>query len=80
MKFTEVKEMPKGRTSPKALDVYFEEFMRMDVKIAKVDFTEHKYVSPEVAARTLYTSAKRRGYPIDVHKRDGEVYFVRKDM
>lgn len=80
MKFTRVNEMPKGRTSPRSLDKYFEEFMRMDVKVVKVDFTDHKYASLNNAARTLKVSATRRGYPIDVHNRDGQIYFVRTDM
>ena len=80
MKFTQVNAVPKGRTSPKSLDKYFEEFMRMDVKVVKVDFTDHKYKSPNIAARTLQVSAERRGYPINVHNRDGEIYFVRTDM
>lgn len=80
MKFTPVNEVPKPRTSCKVLDVYFEEFMRMNVKIVKVDFTEHKYKDSHIAARTLKESAQRRGYPIDVHASNGEVYFVRRDM
>jgi hypothetical protein len=80
MKFTPVNEMPKSRTSCKVLDAYFKEFMCMNVKIVKVDFTDHKYRDEHTAVRTLKESAQRRGYPIDVHARDGEVYFVRRDM
>ena len=79
MKFTAVKELPSTRKY-NPLDVYFKEFMAMNVKIAKVDFEDREYTSLKTAQSTLYNSARNRGYPITVAVRNNEIYFVRRDM
>lgn len=79
MKFTVVEELP-NKKEYNPLGNYLKEFMRMNVKIARVDLNEHEYATPSVAARTLSTSIKRRALPIKAHERDGEVYLVRTDM
>lgn len=79
MKFTAVKELPKARKY-NPLDVYFKEFMAMNVRIAKVDFEGKGYKTIKTAQSTLYNSAKKRGYPITIVARGDELYFVRRDM
>jgi hypothetical protein len=81
MKFVEVKEVPnmlRGRRY--RLTNYWEEFMKMNVKVVKVDLSEHEYSSIKVARTTFIASIKRGGYPIDVALRKNEVYLVRRDM
>lgn len=80
MKFTVDEEPTKRRTKCKKLRNIFEEFMRMNVKAAKYEFTENEYKSVSSAGGNLYKGARRWGYPIDVVRRGGEIYFVRKDM
>lgn len=79
MKFVEVKELP-GRRKYNPLDVYFKDFMAMNIKIAKVDFEGNGYKSMKTAQSTLYNSAKKRGYPITIVVRNNEIYFIRRDM
>jgi hypothetical protein len=80
MKFVKVDEVPKKRYSRKGLCNYWEEFMRMDVKIVKVELSKHDYASPRIAQSTFVSSIKKYGYPIDVMNRNGEIYLVRRDM
>ena len=81
MKFVPVNEVPKSRLGGKyQLKHYLDEFMKMNVKIVKVDLHEHEYKHPKYAHSGLSTSVKRFGYPIDVHMRNNEIYLVRRDM
>lgn len=79
MKFVEVKEVPDQKKYHE-LKSKWEEFMAMNVKVAKVDLDEEEYKSPEVAARTMMLSIKRFGFPITVTRRRNEIYLIRRDM
>ncbi len=58
----------------------FDEFIALNVKVARVDLDEEDYKSPTVAANVLRIAAKRWAVPIRVVLSEGKVYFVRKDM
>ena len=79
MKFVEVKEVP-GVKKYNPLKSKWEEFMAMNVEVAKVDLDIDEYRSVEVARATMATSVKRLGYPITVTRRQNEIYLIRRDM
>lgn len=56
------------------------EFMNMGIKTAVVRFDEHEYKDNKSCHTSLYRSAKRHAFPIDVVMRNGEIYLVRRDM
>ena len=80
MNFVVVERMPERRRPKKSLKNRFDEFMNMNVKLAKVDLTENDYKSVKVGYGVLHTAAKHYGYPIEVHLRDGKLYFERRDI
>ena len=79
MKFVEVKEVP-GMRKYHPLKNKWDEFMAMNVKVAKVDLSEHDYKSAAVAHSVMSISIKRFGYPITVTRRGDEIYLIRRDM
>lgn len=79
MKFVEVKEVP-GVRQDNLLKSKWVEFMAMNVKVAKVDLSEHEYKSATVAQSVMSVSIKRFGYPITVTRRGDELYLIRRDM
>ena len=79
MKFVEVKELP-GRTIKKDLVAYVEEFMSMNVKIAKVDFNDREYRSARSAYSSFHKTSHRLGYPISIRMISNELFLVRNDM
>lgn len=80
MKFTVVEELPKKRKEYNRLGNYLEEFMRMNVKVVRVDLGVGEYSCPKVCQSTLYSAAKRRALPIKTSMRANEVYLIRTDM
>lgn len=78
MNFEKVKGIPK-RTNHK-LTNYLNEFMRMNVKTAKVHFSDGEYKSVRIGAGCLGVAIKRNGYPIEVHVQEGDVYLMRRDL
>lgn len=62
------------------LKVIFNEFIAMNVKVAKVNLDPDDYKSITVARSVLGNAAKRHDVPVKVRLRNGEIYFVRKDM
>lgn len=80
MTFTEVKELPNKRKAQKKLRHVFEDFMSLHIKIARVDLNEQDYKSPRVAQGCLSKAARYLAFPVDVKLRNGEVYFIRRDM
>ena len=80
MKLVAVKELPGKRTSKKSLKALFDEFLDMNVQIARVDLSEHDYKSVTVAAQVLGVAVKRWVVPITVVKRDEEIYFINRTM
>lgn len=80
MKFTKVDTMPGRRLSKKSLKPVFDEFMNMNVKIAKVEFNDREYKNASVAYNVLTHAVKRHCVPIKVHFRNNEIYFERRDI
>lgn len=77
MKFVKVDEIP-NRAPTRNMDAYLKEFMRMNIKTARVD--DHGYKNSRVAANCIGAACKRHVFPIDVRLSNGEVYLVRRDI
>ena len=77
MKFVKVDELPKvdsaRHNEHKNLSEYLDAFMKRNIKVAKYNTLEAAYICVRRAARSY-------GYPITVHKRNGCLYVMRKDM
>ena len=83
MKLIIVEELPKIRKhkySYAEMQAKFEEFMKLGVRLAKVEFAEGEYSSIISARNVMARSAKTHGFPIKVMMRNYEVYFERLDM
>lgn len=81
MKFIKVDQVPGiDKKNYNKLKNDWQEFMDMNVKIAKVDLTQYNYKSVLVASQVMSKSIKRFGFPIDITKRKDEIYLVRRDM
>jgi hypothetical protein len=81
MRFTVVdKKDFNEKREKKKLKYVFLEFINMQVKVAKVDYTEFDYKSLNSAYNTLYKAAKRSCVPVQVMRREGSIYFVRTDI
>lgn len=82
MKFVEVTEYPRknGKGFRCKNQARLEEFMNMNIKAAIAEFDENEYSSLKSARESLYKSAQRFGYPIDLRQDGDKLYFVRKDM
>lgn len=82
MRFTPVSKIPEQ--VPKCFkknngdDLY--EFMNMNVKRAKMDFSNTDYAHSYSAYAAIRTSIKYHNLPITVHFINGEIYLVRTDM
>lgn len=79
MKFVEVKEVP-GRTIKKNLYGYLNEFMTMDIKVAKVEFNKMEYKTVISAYLCIYRAVQKSRLPLRVMKRNDEIFLVRNDM
>lgn len=82
MRFTVVDdiELKKGRCQSKELKYVFKEFINMNVKVARVDFTEFDYKNVHSAYNNLQKGAARHCVPIRVTKIGDSIYFVRTDI
>ena len=87
MRFIEVKEIPenggkgsKKRVSYHRLDKELEEFMRMNVKYAKVVFGENEYANSNACRNNMKRACKYHGYPIKTIERGHDIYFMRTDI
>lgn len=80
MKFVEVERLPEKRRPKKSLRNLFDEFISMNVKLARVDITERDYKNTMVGYGVMRTAAKRYGAPIKVYIRNDEIYFERRDI
>lgn len=80
MKFKQVEAIPGKCSEKRTLRNNWEEFMRMNVKMVKVELAPDEYKSPTVARGVFAVSIKRYGYPIDARLRNGEIYLIRRDM
>ena len=86
MIFIPVEEIPKKRTPKagefveyKSVHDYLKEFMKMDVKYAKVSINRFDYASDTSACTVFHVSIKRHGFPIKVVRRGEDIYLVRTD-
>lgn len=83
MRFHEVKEIPYGRGNDRKmmkLQAELEEFVAMNIPIARVSGWDKQYKTIKSAYESLRKAAIRWSLPIDVTTRKGEVYFIRTDM
>lgn len=84
MKFVKVDELPKidsaRHNEHKNLNEYLDAFMKRNIKIAKVVFRPDEYNTLEAAYICIRRAARSYGYPITVHKRNGGLYVMRKDL
>lgn len=79
MKFVTMENGLPKRTYNK-LDKYLEEFVRMNVPVARVDLDDREYASPSVARSVIGVACKRWAVPVKAVLREGKVYLVRTDM
>lgn len=87
MTFVPVEKLPaKGRRNVngqcewKPLKSYLDEFMKMNVKYAKVEFENGEYSNWRAAYESLRHSIERAVLPIDVKMRVYGVYLIRRDL
>lgn len=64
----------------KSVRTYLREFMKMNVKYARVNFTGTDYSDISIAHRAIRNSAYRSALPIQVMRRSGQLYLIRKDL
>lgn len=80
-KLVPVKELPAKEYNRRHDNaVLCEEFMRMNVKYAKVDLCIDEYRAINYAYSSLRQSVLDKNYPFYVVIRNGDIYFVRTDM
>lgn len=85
MNFVPVNELPKKKTGKvctvdhKPVYQYLKEFMKMDIKYAKVAITPMDYSNPDSAESCLRMTINSAGLPIKVARRGDDVYLVRTD-
>lgn len=86
MRFIEVKKLPEianGKVPKADHHKYGEElaaFMRMNVKIVRVDYRKGEFQHSYSAYRSLTQAIQRHALPIDVCLRNGKIYLVRRDI
>lgn len=80
MKFTVVEKVPNIRKAKKKLRNILDEFMNMNVKAVKFEFDENEYKNAKSCYGNLHKAARNYGYPVNVCKRNGEIYFERRDI
>lgn len=78
MNFIKVESIP-SKAINYGLEAKFNEFLSMNIKIAKVAYGGH-YKNSSTAANVLGNGVRRWGVPIKVMRRGNDVYFVRTDM
>lgn len=80
MRFIEVTNIPKQvRSCKHKLEREILDFIGMDVKTAKVEYSQYEYSCVESLRACLKTACVRVGVPVDVKMVNGEVYLVRRD-
>lgn len=79
MKFVEVEKVP-GRRENHRLKDKWDEFMAMNIKVAKIELDENDYKSIATARSVMSVSINRYGYPITITRRGNDLYLVRRDM
>ncbi len=81
MRLVEVTEIPVCQRKQQIwLRPIFEEFIAMNVRIARVELENEPYATSASAFNAFYKSARDCGFPVYVQMAKGDIYFVRKDM
>lgn len=81
MKFVEVDKIPERFRATKCNFIErLDEFMGMNVKIAKAVPDECEYINTSACRAAFYYACHKYGYPIDVTAVNGDVYLIRTDM
>ena len=81
MRFTVVDEKDfEKKCEKKNLKHVFMEFINMNVKVAKVNFSKFDYKNIDSAYNNLHKGAKKHHFPIRVTRMGDSIYFVRKDI
>lgn len=81
MTFTPVKKFPmaKGRKGKEIVCGYFTEFIKLDIKAAKISFNEGEYCNTHSAYNSLHRAASKWEFPVRVSMRKDDIYFIRTD-
>ena len=81
MNFVPVDFLPERRyTTYKKVGTYLQEFMKMNVKTVRVDYSSDEYTSAQCATTPFRYAINADGYPIKVQIINGDVYLIRTDM
>lgn len=80
MKLTVMKEVPEKRSAMKNIVGYLDEFMKMNVKVVKIEYNEKEYSKSTSCQSAFSKAVKRNGYPVTVTCRNKEIFLIRNDM
>ena len=85
MKFVEVEKLPpkdkySESNAKKKLYDHLDEFMAMNIKIARVEYRPDEYKHAYSAYESILRACRKHPYPIEVYLRKWEVYLVRTDL
>lgn len=83
MRFVRVNEIPpseRRRSRAMSLKTKLERFMKMDIPLARVDYTPKDYSSPTGCLKSLTVACDMHNIPAYVIMRNGYIYIVRTDI
>ena len=81
MKLVPIDRLPVSQKNTyKKRGYILKEFMRMNVKYARFEFSDNEYASVGSACISLRKRAEDSGDPIDIKVINGEAYLIRKDL
>ena len=81
MTFTPVEKLPeKQKNTYKKNTDMLNEFMKMNVKYARVEYSKTDYCSESSVVGSLSKSIRTNMYPIRLKTINGELYLIRKDL
>jgi hypothetical protein len=85
MKFIPVEKLPEknpqfNRSEWKSMRKVLGDFIKMNVKYARVEVDYDDYSSESSARGALRVGARHHKFPVDVVGRNSEIYLIRTDM
>ena len=81
MRFTEFKgNIRKKNAGMTKLEGEIREFMKMNIRVAKVTFTKVEYKDHKSCYEALRRAIKKNAFPVDVVTRKGEVFIINKEI
>ena len=83
MKFVKVDKLPEQAhvyTPTYRVEARITEFMNMNIKIARVDYSANEYKSIKSAYQGFKKACTRYSAPADVRVINKELYLIRRDM